>query len=49
MNILRVDMGSLTCRYEETKDYAGLAGRALTSRFISQEVPDNSHPLGKEN
>jgi len=49
MNFLRVDMGSLTCRYEENNEYTGLAGRALTSKFISNEVPPNSHPLGKQN
>jgi len=49
MNFLRVDMGSLTCRYEENNNYRGLAGRVLTSKFISNEVPPNSHPLGREN
>lgn len=49
MNFLRVDMGRLTCGYEENSEYSGLAGRALTSKFISNEVPANSHPLGKEN
>lgn len=49
MNFLRVDMGRLTCEYEENQDYTGLAGRALTSRIVSNEVPANSHPLGKEN
>ncbi len=49
MNFLRVDMGSLTCKYEDNHDYTGLAGRALTSKIVSNEVPANGHPLGKEN
>ncbi len=49
MNFLRVNMGSLTCRYEKNNDYIGLAGRALSSKFIPTEVPPNSYPLGKEN
>lgn len=49
MNFLRVDMKRLTCRFEENKNYQGLAGRALTSQFIFNEVPANAHPLGKEN
>jgi len=49
MNFLRVNLERLTCQFEENKDYQGLAGRALTSRLIFNEVPGNAHPLGKEN
>lgn len=30
-------------------DYAGLAGRALTSAVVSREVPPLAHPLGEDN
>ncbi len=49
MNFLRVNLERLTCQFEENKEYQGLAGRALTSRLIFNEVPANAHPLGKEN
>jgi aldehyde:ferredoxin oxidoreductase len=29
--------------------YAGIAGRALTSNFVADEVPPTCHPLGKNN
>jgi len=34
---------------EAPGDYAGLGGRALTSKLISTEVPPLCHPLGPEN
>lgn len=48
--ILRLDMAKRTFRWEEAKaDYAGLGGRALTSRVIKHEVPATCHPLSAAN
>ena len=50
--VLRIDMGSdggPVITEDSLGDYAGLAGRALTSAIISKEVPPLCHPLGKEN
>ncbi len=48
--ILRVKMGA-TPEYsiEDGAAYAGLGGRALTSKIVSEEVPPLCHPLGVEN
>ena len=48
--ILRVKMGSKPeYSIEEVGDYAGIGGRALTSKVIFTEVPPLCHPLGPEN
>jgi aldehyde:ferredoxin oxidoreductase len=50
--ILRIDMGAEggpEAKETPMEDFSGLAGRALTSAFVSKEVPPNCHPLGKEN
>jgi aldehyde:ferredoxin oxidoreductase len=47
---IRVDMNSKAVNIEECpKEYAGLAGRGLTSTFVANEVKPTSHPLGKYN
>ncbi len=48
--ILRIKMGK-TPEYSisEESAYAGLGGRALTSKIVSEEVPPLCHPLGVEN
>jgi len=48
--ILRLDMARQQVRWEEVKaEYAGLGGRALTSRIVRQEVPPTCHPLSPAN
>ncbi|MBB6480966.1 aldehyde ferredoxin oxidoreductase family protein [Spirochaeta isovalerica] len=48
--ILRVRMSSKPeYSIEEVGDYAGIGGRALTSKVIFTEVPPLCHPLGPEN
>ena len=48
--ILRVKMGDKPeYSVSEEKKYAGLGGRALTSKIISEEVPPQCHALGEEN
>ncbi len=50
--ILRIDMGVENGPvFHETPvgDYAGLAGRALTSTVVAKEVPAACHPLSAEN
>jgi len=48
--ILRVKMGSKPeYSVEKLGDYAGLGGRALTSKVVFTEVPPLCHPLGIEN
>jgi aldehyde:ferredoxin oxidoreductase len=48
--ILRIKMGSKPeYSIEELGDYAGLGGRALTSKVIYSEVPPLCHALGIEN
>ncbi len=48
--ILRIDTSSKSFTYEEnTESYAGLGGRALTSKLILNEVPATCHALGKAN
>ncbi len=47
---IRVDMGSKAVNIEECPEkYAVLAGRALTSNFVADEVKPTCHPLGKNN
>ncbi len=50
--ILRIDMGAgggPKASAVPIAQYAGFAGRALTSAIVSQEVPPLCHPLGAEN
>src|SRR5208337_5357091 len=50
--ILRIDMGAdggPRASAVPIAQYAGFAGRALTSAIVSQEVPPLCHPLGAEN
>jgi aldehyde:ferredoxin oxidoreductase len=47
---IRVDMGTKAVTIEECPaQYAGLAGRGLTSTFVANEVKAACHPLGKYN
>lgn len=47
--ILRVDMSTQTVQEQPIAEYAGLGGRALTSKIVNSEVPPLCHPLGPEN
>jgi aldehyde:ferredoxin oxidoreductase len=48
--ILRINMNDRTTTYTEvSQKYSQLAGRALTSLFISDEVDPACHPLGPNN
>ncbi|NOX33574.1 MAG: aldehyde ferredoxin oxidoreductase [Deltaproteobacteria bacterium] len=48
--LLRVNTREKTFGFEEVAEtYAGLGGRALTSKMILDEVPATCHPLGKAN
>ena len=47
--ILRINTRTKEYSFEEVGPYAGLGGRALTSRVINKEVPANCHPLSAEN
>jgi len=50
--LLRIDMGmdgGPKASEEPLGDYAGLAGRGMTSAIIAKEVPPLCHPLGKDN
>ncbi len=48
--ILRINTREKTSSFEEAGgDYAGLGGRALTSRIIRNEVPPTCHPLSGDN
>ncbi|MFH2091264.1 MAG: aldehyde ferredoxin oxidoreductase C-terminal domain-containing protein [Pseudomonadota bacterium] len=48
--LLRINTREKTFSFETTPDvYAGLGGRALTSKIILDEVPATCHPLGKSN
>ena len=47
---IRIDMGAKAVKIEECPEqYAGLAGRGLTSIFVANEVKPTCHPLGKNN
>ena len=47
---IRVDMTSKEVKIGDCPEkYAGLAGRALTSNFVADEVKPTCHPLGKNN
>jgi aldehyde:ferredoxin oxidoreductase len=48
--ILRLNMADRSFRWDEVKpEYAGLGGRALTSRIIRDEVDPHCHPLSGAN
>ena len=50
--ILRIHMGNEDgpqANEEPVGDYAGMAGRGMTSAIIAKEVPPLCHPLGKYN
>ena len=48
--ILRLNMADQSCRWQEVPpDYAGLGGRALTSRLLRTEVDPTCHPLSAVN
>ncbi|MDO8785333.1 MAG: aldehyde ferredoxin oxidoreductase N-terminal domain-containing protein, partial [Syntrophales bacterium] len=50
--IARIDMGAAggpKIKVEPLGNYAGLGGRAMTSRIVSKEVHPLAHPLGAEN
>ncbi|MBZ4685340.1 MAG: Aldehyde ferredoxin oxidoreductase [Desulfomicrobiaceae bacterium] len=49
MKILRINTRTRTYRFEDLGEYAGLGGRALTSRIVNREVPADCHPLSAEN
>jgi aldehyde:ferredoxin oxidoreductase len=45
----RVNMANLRVTKEGEDQYAGLGGRALSSRIVSKEVDASAHPLGEGN
>lgn len=45
----RVNMSDLSIALDEARQYAGLGGRALSSRIVESEVAPNIHPLGAAN
>ncbi|QLA19147.1 aldehyde ferredoxin oxidoreductase family protein [Desulfolutivibrio sulfoxidireducens] len=47
--LLRIDTKNRTSAFEDMGAYAGLGGRALTSRLVLNEVPALCHPLGAAN
>ena len=47
--ILRINTRERTFGFEEMGDYAGLGGRALTSKMVGTEVPPDCHPLSAFN
>jgi aldehyde:ferredoxin oxidoreductase len=50
MWILRINMNDQSYRVEELPEaYKYLAGRALTSTIVAEEVPPTCHPLGSNN
>lgn len=49
MRILRINTRTKEYKFEELGEYAGLGGRALTSRLINKEVPADCHPLSADN
>ena len=49
MKILRINTRTRSFRFEELGDYAGLGGRALTSRIVNREVPADCHALSADN
>jgi len=49
MKILRINARTRKHHFEELGKYAGLGGRALTSRLVLNEVPADCHPLAAAN
>ncbi len=50
MGILRINTQEKSYKFEEpSQDFAGLGGRALTSKLVLDEVPATCHPLSKFN
>jgi aldehyde:ferredoxin oxidoreductase len=49
MRILRINTRTQEYAFEELGEYAGLGGRALTSRVVNKEVPADCHALSAEN
>lgn len=48
--LVRINTKDKTFTFEDTPEaYAGLGGRALTSKMILDEIPATCHPLGKNN
>lgn len=47
--ILRINVRTREYRFEELGQYAGLGGRALTSRIVLNEVPASCHALSAAN
>ena len=47
--LLRINTKDKTFAFEAMGEYAGLGGRALTSRVVLKEVPAACHPLSAEN
>ncbi|GAB7022568.1 aldehyde ferredoxin oxidoreductase family protein [Salidesulfovibrio brasiliensis] len=47
--ILRINTRTKEFKFEELGEYAGLGGRALTSRLVNKEVPADCHALSAEN
>ncbi|MBU1003445.1 MAG: aldehyde ferredoxin oxidoreductase [Proteobacteria bacterium] len=47
--LLRINTRKRTFTFEEMGEYAGLGGRALTSRIVNKEVPADCHALSKYN
>ncbi|WP_027722445.1 aldehyde ferredoxin oxidoreductase family protein [Maridesulfovibrio zosterae] len=47
--ILRINTRTKEFKFDELGDYAGLGGRALTSRLVNTEVPGDCHALSAEN
>lgn len=47
--ILRINTRTRTAVFEDLGAYAGLGGRALTSRMVLNEVPATCHPLSAAN
>jgi aldehyde:ferredoxin oxidoreductase len=49
MKILRINTRTKSFKFEELGDFAGLGGRALTSRVVNREVPADCHALSADN
>jgi aldehyde:ferredoxin oxidoreductase len=49
MKILRINTKTKTFKFEDLGDFAGLGGRALTSRVVNREVPADCHALSADN
>ena len=49
MQILRIDMSSLTASYEDIpEDWKVIGGRYLSAKILNAEVPPNADPLGPD-